>query len=65
MGTSRPGAVEWHGTLDRLRDDVVMDEGDLPGIIVVGAVAALAGMLSAGDAGRDDAAAPRSSVSSR
>ncbi len=65
VGTSRPGAAEWHGTLDRLRDEVVIDGGDLPGIIVVGAVAALAGMLSAGDAARHDVAAPRSSVSSR
>ncbi len=67
LGVSRPGAAAWHGTLDGLLGaETVRDEGDLPGIIVVGAVAALAGILSAQDAGREDAAGGRrSSASSR
>jgi uroporphyrin-III C-methyltransferase len=45
-GASRPGATEWHGTLDTLGADGPEPRGDLPGIIVVGAVAGLAGILS-------------------
>lgn len=52
LGASRPGADEWHGTLDGLLADGVVGEGDLPGIIVVGAVTALAGVISAQDAVR-------------
>jgi uroporphyrin-III C-methyltransferase/precorrin-2 dehydrogenase/sirohydrochlorin ferrochelatase len=46
LGASRPGSDEWHGTLDALGADVLPADGDLPGIIVVGAVAGLAGLLS-------------------
>ena len=49
IGVSRPGADEWHGTLAGLDADGRVGDGDLPGIIVVGAVAALAGVLSAQD----------------
>jgi uroporphyrin-III C-methyltransferase / precorrin-2 dehydrogenase / sirohydrochlorin ferrochelatase len=51
MGVSRPGSDAWHGTLDALGTDILPDGGDLPGIIVVGAVAGLAGMLSTQEAG--------------
>jgi uroporphyrin-III C-methyltransferase/precorrin-2 dehydrogenase/sirohydrochlorin ferrochelatase len=50
LGTSRPGSDEWHGTLDALGADVLPADGDPPGIIVVGAVAGLAGLLSTQDA---------------
>jgi uroporphyrin-III C-methyltransferase len=46
LGASRPGADEWHGTLEALGADARAADGDLPGIIVVGAVAGLAGLLS-------------------
>jgi uroporphyrin-III C-methyltransferase/precorrin-2 dehydrogenase/sirohydrochlorin ferrochelatase len=49
VGASRPGCEEWHGTLDALGGDGWPADGDLPGVIVVGAVAALAGLLSAHD----------------
>jgi len=68
VGASRPGADAWHGTLDGLHAENVIEieEGDLPGIIVVGAVAALAGIISAQDAGGQDAVDPlRTSASSR
>jgi uroporphyrin-III C-methyltransferase/precorrin-2 dehydrogenase/sirohydrochlorin ferrochelatase len=45
FGVSHPGAQEWHGTLDSLAAETSVDESELPGIIVVGAVAALANML--------------------
>ncbi len=45
-GASRPGAEEWHGTLETLDDDRCANAADLPGVIVVGAVAGLAGLLS-------------------
>ena len=48
IGASRPGAEEWHGTLDTLDASAVSTDADLPGIIVVGAVAGLAGILSPG-----------------
>jgi uroporphyrin-III C-methyltransferase/precorrin-2 dehydrogenase/sirohydrochlorin ferrochelatase len=51
LGVSRPGSDEWHGTLDGLGGDILPADGDLPGIIVVGAVAGLAGILSLQDAG--------------
>jgi hypothetical protein len=49
LGISRPGSDQWHGTLDTLGGDVLPADGDLPGIIVVGAVAGLAGLLSTQD----------------
>ena len=45
LGASRPGADEWHGTLETLGDGEP-SPNDLPGIIVVGAVAGLAGLLA-------------------
>jgi uroporphyrin-III C-methyltransferase/precorrin-2 dehydrogenase/sirohydrochlorin ferrochelatase len=51
VGVSRPGSDAWHGTLDALLSATMPDDGDMPGIIVVGAVAGLAGMLAAQDAG--------------
>jgi uroporphyrin-III C-methyltransferase / precorrin-2 dehydrogenase / sirohydrochlorin ferrochelatase len=62
LGVSRPGADEWHGTLEGLLADDVVGEGDLPGIIVVGAVAALAGVISAQDALRPGMDARRTST---
>ena len=61
LGVSRPGADEWHGTLEGLLADGVIGGGDLPGIIVVGAVAALAGIISAHDAVRQGTDARRAS----
>ena len=61
LGVSRPGADEWHGTLEGLLADDLVDEQDLPGIIVVGAVAALAGVISAQDAARNGMDARRAS----
>ena len=52
LGASREGASEWHGTLETLGMDPVPVEQDLPGIIVIGAVAALAGVLSSEGAQR-------------
>ena len=52
FGASHPGAEEWHGTLDTLTAENAIDDNDLPGIIVVGAVAALAGILSTQEAAR-------------
>ena len=54
FGVSHPGAQEWHGTLEALGASDPMVETDLPGLIVVGAVAALAGILSTQDAVRPD-----------
>ncbi len=66
VGTSRPGQTAWHGTLDGLRAETLMEPGDLPGIIVVGAVTALAGILSVRDAGDEPVAdLQRPSASSR
>lgn len=53
LGASRPGAEEWHGTLDTLGSGGQPGPGDLPGIIVIGAVAGLAGILSSQHAGQD------------
>jgi uroporphyrin-III C-methyltransferase/precorrin-2 dehydrogenase/sirohydrochlorin ferrochelatase len=53
LGASRPGAAAWHGTLETLGSGAAADERELPGIIVVGAVASLAGILSAEDARQD------------
>jgi uroporphyrin-III C-methyltransferase / precorrin-2 dehydrogenase / sirohydrochlorin ferrochelatase len=63
LGESRPGAEEWHGALEGLHADDVVDESDLPGIIVVGAVAALAGVISAQEAGRHGMETRRASAS--
>ncbi len=52
FGASHRGAEEWHGTLDSLVAEDAVDGSELPGIIVVGAVAALAGILSTPDAVR-------------
>ena len=46
FGASHPGAEAWHGTLDSLADEDAVDESEQPGVIVVGAVAALAGVLA-------------------
>jgi uroporphyrin-III C-methyltransferase/precorrin-2 dehydrogenase/sirohydrochlorin ferrochelatase len=57
LGASRPGADEWHGTLETLGSDGSLGSdgyqqgsGDLPGLLVIGAVAGLAGILSLQDA---------------
>jgi uroporphyrin-III C-methyltransferase/precorrin-2 dehydrogenase/sirohydrochlorin ferrochelatase len=55
IGASRAGETVWHGTLDGLRAEHVIEQGDLPGIIVVGAVTALAGIISAQAAGEERA----------
>ena len=57
VGVSRAGESGWHGTLEGLRAADGLDHGDLPGIIVVGAVTALASIISAQEAGGTDAAA--------
>jgi uroporphyrin-III C-methyltransferase/precorrin-2 dehydrogenase/sirohydrochlorin ferrochelatase len=49
LGASRPGADQWYGTLDTL-GRAEPEPSELPGIIVIGAVAGLAGLLSAPDA---------------
>ena len=54
FGVSHPDAQEWHGTLDALAETEAIPDTDLPGLIVVGAVAALAGILSTQDAVRPD-----------
>jgi uroporphyrin-III C-methyltransferase len=46
FGASHAGAEEWHGTLDSLAAEDAVEVSELPGIMVVGAVAALAGILS-------------------
>ncbi len=46
FGASRRGAAEWHGTLDALAAADAVEDNELPGIMVVGAVAALAGIVS-------------------
>jgi uroporphyrin-III C-methyltransferase/precorrin-2 dehydrogenase/sirohydrochlorin ferrochelatase len=47
VGVSQHGEDGWHGSLDGLHAAVLEDEGNLPGIIVVGAVTALAGIIAA------------------
>jgi uroporphyrin-III C-methyltransferase/precorrin-2 dehydrogenase/sirohydrochlorin ferrochelatase len=49
IGVSHPGAGAWHGTLEGLQMALIEDRDDLPGIIVVGAVAALAGIIATED----------------
>jgi uroporphyrin-III C-methyltransferase / precorrin-2 dehydrogenase / sirohydrochlorin ferrochelatase len=53
LGASRPGAEEWHGTLETLGSGDQPAAGDLPGMLVIGAVAGLAGILSLQDAGQE------------
>jgi uroporphyrin-III C-methyltransferase / precorrin-2 dehydrogenase / sirohydrochlorin ferrochelatase len=66
IGASRPGEAAWRGTLDGLDGENLVEPGELPGIIVVGAVAALAGIISAQEAGEEPAADRlRPSASSR
>jgi uroporphyrin-III C-methyltransferase / precorrin-2 dehydrogenase / sirohydrochlorin ferrochelatase len=55
LGISHEGEQSWHGTLDALRSTAIDDQENLPGIIVVGAVAALASIIAAQDNGRDTA----------
>jgi uroporphyrin-III C-methyltransferase/precorrin-2 dehydrogenase/sirohydrochlorin ferrochelatase len=59
LGASRPGSDGWHGTLDALGADALPMDGDLPGIIVVGAVAGLARILGSQDEQQDVAADER------
>jgi uroporphyrin-III C-methyltransferase/precorrin-2 dehydrogenase/sirohydrochlorin ferrochelatase len=47
VGVSQRGEDVWHGSLDGLGAAVLEEEGNLPGIIVVGAVTALAGIIAA------------------
>jgi siroheme synthase len=53
IGVSHARAGAWHGTLDGLQAALIGDEDDLPGIIVVGAVAALAGIIATEDEAPD------------
>ena len=62
FGVSHQGAQEWHGTLDALGTSDALVETDLPGLIVVGAVAALAGILSTQDTVRPDETDRRAST---
>lgn len=66
VGASRPGSSAWHGTLDALRRQEPPVDGDLPGIIVVGAVAALSAVLGVQDENSEAAAdeRPRSAATS-
>jgi uroporphyrin-III C-methyltransferase / precorrin-2 dehydrogenase / sirohydrochlorin ferrochelatase len=51
IGISHEGEHSWHGTLDALSSAEIDDQENLPGIIVVGAVAALAAIIATQDAG--------------
>jgi uroporphyrin-III C-methyltransferase/precorrin-2 dehydrogenase/sirohydrochlorin ferrochelatase len=53
IGISHEGEHAWQGTLDALPSAVIDDQENLPGIIVVGAVAALASIIAAHDRERD------------
>lgn len=46
IGISHHGEQSWHGTLDALQSIAIDDQENLPGIIVVGAVAALATLIA-------------------
>jgi uroporphyrin-III C-methyltransferase/precorrin-2 dehydrogenase/sirohydrochlorin ferrochelatase len=46
IGISHEGEQAWHGTLDAIRSAAIDDQEHLPGIIVVGAVAALAAIIA-------------------
>jgi len=60
VGISHRGEESWHGSLEALPTSAIADEHNLPGIIVVGAVAALAGIIATQ---QDDRDASRSSAS--
>ena len=47
IGISHQGEQSWHGTLDGIHVAEIEDQENLPGIIVVGAVAALAAIIAA------------------
>lgn len=59
FGASHSGAEAWHGTLDSLAPADAIEHNDQPGVIVVGAVAALAGILATEDVVRHDQAERR------
>ncbi|HEU4935032.1 MAG TPA: uroporphyrinogen-III C-methyltransferase [Vicinamibacterales bacterium] len=47
IGISHEGEQSWHGTLDAIHSAAIEDQENLPGIIVVGAVTALAVIIAA------------------
>ena len=47
IGISHAGEQSWHGTLDAIHSAAIEDQENLPGIIVVGAVTALAAIIAA------------------
>jgi len=47
IGISHTGEEAWHGTLEAIHSATIDDRDNLPGIIVVGAVAALAAIIAA------------------
>jgi siroheme synthase len=47
IGISHEGQHAWHGTLDAVHSAAIEDQENLPGIIVVGAVTALAAIIAA------------------
>ena len=49
IGISHEGEQSWHGTLDAIHSAAIEDQENLPGIIVVGAVTALAVIIAAQD----------------
>ena len=55
IGISHQGEESWHGRLDALPASAFNDEENLPGIIVVGAVTALAGIIAAEESEHDTA----------
>lgn len=54
VGISHSGEESWHGSLEGLPTSAIADEHNLPGIIVVGAVAALAGIIATQQDDRDE-----------
>jgi len=61
IGISHHGEQSWHGTLDALQAMVIDDQENLPGIIVVGAVAALATLIAT-EEGEQEAARTSASL---
>jgi uroporphyrin-III C-methyltransferase/precorrin-2 dehydrogenase/sirohydrochlorin ferrochelatase len=55
IGISHDGEQAWHGPLEALHSVALEDEDNLPGIIVVGAVAALAAIIASQDGERETA----------
>jgi uroporphyrin-III C-methyltransferase/precorrin-2 dehydrogenase/sirohydrochlorin ferrochelatase len=55
IGISHGGEQAWHGPLEALHSVSLEDEDNLPGIIVVGAVAALAAIIASQDGERETA----------